>query len=116
MSTATIREMNSPEYAKETLSFLKQGETVHGIIRSVSASGMSRVMSFVVADKDSNGVPYIRNITHSVAKIIGRPCLNYHGQNAIRISGCGMDMIFKVVYDLSSELFGDGYALRSNQL
>jgi hypothetical protein len=98
------------------LNDIKKGATIHGIVRGVSSSGMSRTISFHMADIDFNDEPYIRGLTYSIAGLLGYKVISVNGHDAIRVNGCGMDMVFKVVYDLGVVLFGDGYALKSSQL
>jgi len=107
--------MTSKQEATTYLGDLAKKSTVHGIIRSVAPSGMSRTISFVVADTHE-GKPYVRNITHLVATVLDFKIINVNGLNAIRVHGVGMDMIFSVVYNLGSALHGDGYYFKSAQL
>jgi hypothetical protein len=79
------------------------GETIYGILRHVSRSGMMRVVSvFLMKD----GQPY--NISGFVAQAIGFG-MNSYGD--IKVGGCGMDVLFEIQYNLSVVLFGDGYKL-----
>lgn len=106
--------MTTKIYDRENaIAFLKgivnEGDTVYTVIRGVSASGMSRSMDLFVVRNNQ-----ILRITSRVVDAIGgswdkkRCCL--------RVSGCGMDMGFAVVYDLASVLFQDGYKLRQEWL
>jgi hypothetical protein len=82
--------------------WLKPGDTVYTILEHVSRSGMSRTIRVVV--------PYVRDdgrIDHlhpnySVAKAIGAR----RKGDGIVMGGCGMDMGFALVYELSSVLYG----------
>jgi hypothetical protein len=74
--------------------------TVYTILRSVSASGMTRRISFKVADGSN-----IYDITYLVAQVLGEKVVDAHGHNAIRVNGAGMDMGFHMVYSLSSVLY-----------
>lgn len=94
---------------------LREGSTVHAVIRSVSASGMSRTMSLYVVS-DRYGSPQIVNVTWHVSKLLGYSLRDVHGHRVIRVHGAGMDMVFAVVYDLSNTLFGNGDALRHGVL
>jgi hypothetical protein len=79
------------------------------ILRHVSASGMSRDISLYYKDE---------NITYWVAQALGENIRNSHGFNAIRYNGCGMDMGFYMVYNLSICLYGldRGYTLNQRWL
>lgn len=76
---------------------LKDGSTVFAKVNKVSSSGMSRNIALYIVDKKE-----------------GRPVdISYHASKAlewgyregydggIKVSGCGMDMLFHTVYSLS---------------
>jgi hypothetical protein len=73
--------------------------TIYTLVRG-NDSGTSRALSFFI-DTDTG----ISNITHHIAKVLDYKIVNRNGFNAILVSGGGMDMGFKIVYDLSSVLF-----------
>lgn len=82
--------------------WLKPGDTVFTLVRSVSASGMSRTMDLYVIRE---GEPL--RVTWSVCDACG---FTYdRKREALKVSGCGMDMGFHVVYSLSRVLFADGF-------
>jgi len=84
---------------------VKPGDKVHIICRHVSSSGMSRQLDFYLIRKGK-----LVWITYHVANITEH---KQHKKNgALKVSGCGMDMGFAVVYELSSRLFPRGYYLR----
>jgi hypothetical protein len=117
MTTTTTKE--DQEYAVERLlsHYLSEGDRVYTILRHVSASGMSRDISVLVAKGDR-----IENITYYAAHALGWRLVERNGHRAIRVNGCGMDMGFHLVYTLSSVLFrgaveGDaGYSLKQEAL
>lgn len=92
--------------------------TVYTVIRHVSASGMQREISVVIPTFESteNGESAkVRQFVHpsyTIAQILGRRYTDKHGHNAVVCNGCGMDMGFDLVYNLSSVLYGDGYKIR----
>ncbi len=88
--------------ARETLSYLKPGDTVSTVLRSVSRSGMSRQIGVVTGGGDSMSFP-----NWATARLIGAT-LNKSG-DGVKMGGCGMDMGFALVYELSSALFPDGF-------
>ena len=101
------------EEALERLQELITGETtIYTILRSVSTSGMSRRMSVKVIDSKGD----LLDITYYVGGALGYPVSDIYGHRVIRVNGCGMDMGFIVVYDLSHTLFNGqdraGYVLR----
>lgn len=93
------------ENATNNLSGIEKGRDIYYIVRSVSASGMSRTISFYLAEKDET----ISSITWSMAQVLGYKVTNYHGFNAIRVNGIGEDMGFKLVYELGLKLYKNGY-------
>lgn len=80
---------------------IKPGETLHTILRYVSKSGMSRSISVIQIKRGK-----IYDWSYLVAKAIGEKIDQRH--DGIKISGCGMDMGFELVYRLSSVLYGYG--------
>ncbi len=85
---------------------LKPGDTVFTKLVSVSRSGMFRRIDVYVF-RDNEPVW----LTGSVAPLIGaRYTMNdWQKQAGLGVSGCGMDMGFHVVYELSYALFKDGF-------
>lgn len=102
--------------AKENLlKYLKEGDDVWFIIHSVAKNGTSRVMSCHVPAVGHDDKLYIANLTYYVAKVLDYKVLPDGG---FRVHGCGMDMCFATVYDLSMVLFGrdKAYALNSRTI
>jgi len=101
------------EYAKEHLltHYLKEGSKVYTILRSVSTSGMTRNISLVIANGNE-----IIDITYYAAHALGDKVSESKGHRAIKQNGCGMDLGFNLVYNLSSVLFAGqdraGYVLK----
>lgn len=88
---ARLREMLNP------------GDEIKCILRSVSRSGMSRVISFyVVKDGDLCGLDY------AIASTLGYPL----AKDGVKVGGCGMDMGFAVVYNVGRVTFPKGCALK----
>jgi hypothetical protein len=123
MTTATKKMTKKEEkaldvaYAREQLltHYLKEGDTVYTVLRSVSSSGMSRTLSLKVA-KDGK----ILDLTYYASILLDWPLVEVNGSRALRVGGCGMDMGFHTVYTLSRVLFREegeqlhcdaGYAL-----
>ena len=91
----------------------KEGTTIYTSIRSVAKSGMSRAISCFIVATEADGSNYISNIDYFVGIILG---LKHHKEGGLIIRGCGMDMGFAIVYNLSSEMLSDGYALKQRWL
>jgi hypothetical protein len=90
--------------ARATLRQLFDGrerKTVYTILRHVSSSGMSRDISLKMVGDNGE----LLDITYLSAKATGDTCRDRHGQNVIRVKGCGMDMGFHLVSGLSWTLY-----------
>lgn len=110
MKTLTEKE----EQTKRLKEWMPKGSTVYTILRHVSKSGMTRDISLVVFQE---GAKYPIHPNWSASKVLNWRMSNKSGMNdSIRVSGCGMDMGFHLVYTLSSILYGDGYALKQEWL
>lgn len=92
---------------------LPKGTTVYTILRSASASGMTRRISVAIGRPDGS----IRNLDFLAARALGWSLSNKGG---LVIKGAGMDMGFHLVYSLSASLYGyedrGDYALRHEWL
>lgn len=100
--------------------FCPKGTTVYGIVRSVYRSGMSRRIDFYAIDK-ADAQPVF--LTGYIATLLGMRWPNDVSRGGLVVGGCGMDMIFHVVQNLSMALYcpdkydhDAAYALRSEQL
>lgn len=82
---------------------LKPGDTVYTILRHVSRSGMQRSIGLVYV-KDNVPSDWI---TGQVAKVLGWAL--DRDRYGVKVSGCGMDMGFHLVYSLSHALFPKGF-------
>jgi hypothetical protein len=94
--------------------------TVYTVLRHVSKSGMMREISVVIPFKHtgsdgkllSNHQISFMHVSYDVAGLLNRQYSEKHGHNSVVCQGCGMDMGFDLVYNLSSVLYGDGYKIR----
>lgn len=82
---------------------LQPGDTVHTILRHTSRSGMLRIIDPVALAGPGNDVRYLGYLT---AKALGWPD---DGDQGVKVSGCGMDMGFELVYCLSRALWPEGF-------
>lgn len=101
--TKAQQERIDRELARQSLAemFAKQDRpTVFTFLRHVSGSGMSRDITLKVVDGGT-----LRDITYTAAVAMGEPCRDRHGWNVIRVHGCGMDMGFSLVYNLSHAVY-----------
>lgn len=95
-------ETAQKEQAKQHLrKLLKPGQTVYTILRHRSASGMSRSISLVIPTKDG-----IQSLDYWIAQAQGESTDQKNG--GLKVSGCGMDMGFHLVYNLGRMLYPKG--------
>lgn len=110
----TKRQIAARDEAREHLrDVLKPGDTVYTVLRHVSRSGMSHSIDLykVEADDQERDGARILWLSGWAAQAMGRRQSTARGpaHEAIVIGGCGMDMGFALVYDLSHALYGEGY-------
>lgn len=84
---------------------LKNKQKVYGLVRSISNSGMSRKISFHAIEQLNDGTSCIKDLTSYVACILNKKITtDKYGRKVINIQGCGMDMVFHTIDNLSKEL------------
>jgi len=88
---------------------IKPGDKVYTTVNHVSRSGMYRAIS-VHLIKDNEPIW----ISRLVAKAVGFGWDDNH--EAIKVNGCGMDMGFHVVYELSRVLFPNGFGIPTDSV
>lgn len=88
------------EAAANLRELLPPGSTVQTILRHVSRSGMTRAISPVVNGED---------VTWLVCRAFPRYFKRNARHDGITMEGCGMDMGFALVYELSHALYPDGF-------
>ena len=97
----TQQQQERTEAITKLRELVNPGDTVYTILRHVSRSGMSRVIGVTIMH---DGEP--RDITAPTAKALGlsvdRDCWG------VKVSGCGMDMGFHLVYELGARLWFAG--------
>lgn len=100
----TKKEQSEQEEARATLrEMFPPGSTVYTVLRHVSRSGMSRSISVLHSDDAGN----ISDVSWAVARATESKFDRDRG--GVKVGGCGMDMGFAVVYDLSWSLYRDGF-------
>ena len=99
MSKKAQAELTKAEYKAYLVDLFANDPkpVVKTILRHVSQSGMSRDISLFYKGA---------NITYYAALATGEPIKDKFGQRVIRVGGCGMDMGFHLVYNLSGVLYG----------
>ena len=108
VSKAKQERLEREEIKQQLKKELKNCKTPYTIIDHVSQSGMTRdIRVFLI----KNNKPL--NISYKVARVLNER----QGKNTgVRVQGCGMDMGFNTVYNLSRCLFGDGYKIEQRWL
>ena len=87
--------------------FINPGDTVFTKLNHVSKSGMMRVIDvFVIKDNEP------LRFSWSVADAIGATYDRKH--EGVKVTGCGMDMGFAIVYDMGRVMFPDGFGIEGN--
>lgn len=102
----TTKERERNEARERLREWIKPGDTLFCILRHRSASGMSRVIDVKGVERNGGDLGILA-YGYNIAQALG---LRYdRDRDGIRVSGCGMDMGFHIVYELGHALFGDGY-------
>src|SRR3990172_2873899 len=98
----TKAERQAMQDATEKLrEWIKPGDTVYTILRHVSRSGMQREIGIVLLKDGTDLHP-----NYLVAKALGERVGKF---DSVIVGGCGMDMGFHLVYNLSRALFPAGF-------
>lgn len=91
---------------------LKQADyKVYTILRHVSRSGMSRNISTLAI---LNGE--IINLDYYISRVLSGFVVRDKSHDGLKISGCGMDMGFHLVYSLGGRLYGYGKGSEAEKL
>lgn len=118
MKKKSVRNQEREEAIKELREILKPGDTLYTILRSVSRSGMNRRISVVKLDGESQFHLDVLAGEKLLGYNLGKRTGYFDGRryerklgngDGVPISGCGMDMGFELVYQISSALFRDGF-------
>ncbi|MHB1952836.1 MAG: hypothetical protein ACYCOU_03725 [Sulfobacillus sp.] len=104
----TKKQSEQEQLISQLREWMPRGTTVYTILRSVSRSGMQRIISPIVFQ---NGEPIFPE--YNIAKLLG---WNLAKDQGIKVTGAGMDMGFHLVYTLSQVLYGEAYALKQRWL
>lgn len=110
------KQAERDEAIQKLRAWFPKGSTVYTNVEHVSRSGMMRHISVWGYRRDEegkiamdpNGEPYRVHPNYAVSTALGWSM----ARDAVKVSGCGMDMCFHLVYTLSHVIHGDGYALK----
>lgn len=98
------------KYIAQLRETLKPGDTLHTVLRSVSRSGMSRCIDVYFLTPDGKGGVQKQWLSYWIARACGFTFQDKRGQaECIKITGCGTDMGFEIVYQLGRVLFPAGF-------
>lgn len=90
----------------------KENPRLYTVLRHVSRSGMTRDISVMAVAKDGQ----VWNVSYYAGLLLGWQVRDTLGSRTVRVSGCGMDMGFHLVYSLSHYLYEGldraGYVIR----
>jgi hypothetical protein len=96
-------------------SWVMPGDTIYCVLAHKSVSGMRRVIRFYkITGSNKSGKQETWELSGNIAKALEYGYNDSYG--GVVVNGCGMDMGFSVVYNLSDKLFTDGYQLTSSWL
>ena len=101
------------EYIGKLRETLKPGDKLYTVLRSVSRSGMSRVIDVYRFGVSNQGTVEKSWLSYWVAKACGFTFQDRRGlPEGIKIGGCGMDMGFNIVYTVGRVLWPDGFGVK----
>jgi len=96
VSNAEGKRMRAEHCRAQLVKLLDEGATVYCILRSVSASGMSRRISLSTVEAGK-----LRTLDHLAADAMG---YRVSDKGGLVVGGCGMDMGFHIVDSLASTI------------
>ena len=101
------------ELRKELKKYFPKDSRAHLLINQVSSSGMYRHISVhQISGKGKD--KRILNLSYQVAKFLDYPFKDK--TRSVGVGGCGMDMGFSLIYNLSSALYKDGYKIKQSYI
>ena len=108
MTTKAQKQTEREEAIAVLRAVLKPGDTVYTQLKHVSRSGMLRTIQAVrIRSCDERGNVAAFWLGWHVAKVLAYPFDEQ--REGVKVAGCGMDMGFHLVYNLSARLFPDGF-------
>lgn len=115
----SVRGTEKQKVIERLREWLKPGDTVYTILRRVSRSGMSRVISFIKIDSDAERAQHGR-VSNSMKILdynIALACdyKQVDRGDGLKVGGCGQDMGFAVVYNLGRTLFPQGVSAKCSR-
>lgn len=105
LSQAKGKAMHIQQTKEKVKAILEGIDTIYGIVRHVSASGMSRDIDLYII-KDNQ----LQYLTVYASVILGYTMSKNRG---MKVGGCGMDMVFSCVSSLAKSVGIDYKSIRS---
>lgn len=97
------KEKEAAEALERLREWVKPGDTIWCVLRSVSRSGMSRVIDFQKFEADGRHLSLGWNIAKALDMGYDR------SREGVKVTGCGMDMGWHVVSNLAYALYPKGF-------
>jgi hypothetical protein len=113
MTKKEVKQQIKKEAIDILKSIIKKDDVLYTQLNHISQSGMMRHISikYIKDNKPMDITGYIAEANDwKEAKN------RFGGYNGIKVGGCGMDMGFHVIYNISKTLFNDGYAIKHQWL
>ncbi len=104
-----MKDIQKQESLKTLKNILTPNDTIYGLVRKVSSSGLSRTMDFYTIKQNK---PI--SVSYHIANILG--CRYDSSLNGAKINGMGMDVCLDAVLKLSIQVFGDAKKLKAGYL
>lgn len=101
---AKVSKARHAECRARLLELLQPGDTIFATVTHVSRSGMSRTIDFHVFRGDARNP-----MRWWLTPFIGDLLAHSWNDDGVRVTGCGMDMAFHLVYNVGATLWPDGY-------
>ena len=95
------------EMIKELKKAFPKGSTAYTKLIHCSQSGMTRIIGVMGIKKNEPNY-----YSYKVGELLDYKCSDKFGEYGVKVGGCGMDMGFHLIYQLSSILYKDGYAIK----
>lgn len=94
------------EIIKELKKAFPKGSTAYTKLIHCSQSGMTRIIGVIGIKKNEPNY-----YSYKVGELLDYKHADKFGEYGVKVGGCGMDMGFHLIYQLSSILYKDGYAI-----
>tara|TARA_R110002050_G_scaffold187774_1_gene322151 strand:- start:548 stop:868 length:321 start_codon:yes stop_codon:yes gene_type:complete len=95
------------EIKKELKKAFPKGSTAYTKLIHCSQSGMTRIIQVINIKKNE---PFYN--AYKISQLLDYKHAEKNGDMGVKVGGCGMDMGFHLIYNLSSVLYKDGYAIK----